>query len=148
MVYTQMKDLEIIFNVWYVMADDGFIYSLRARPYIRRGTDEEKLNFLQSVAEVDYLIAQPFEVPAKYHTTIQEGSSKQKMPVFPAKLLQNNGGMGSIADFCDEVFKEIGDQLPAQTSLEILEAPLVCVTPLIADDDGNIRPRINGVTRW
>jgi hypothetical protein len=31
-------------------------------------------------------------------------------------------------------------QLPAQTKLSIGQSPLVCITPLRGDEDGNMRP--------
>ena len=37
-----MSGQEIILNLWYVIDDDGLIYSLRARCYVHSGTDEEK----------------------------------------------------------------------------------------------------------
>ena len=43
-----MSGQEIILNLWYVIDDEGLIYSLRARCYVHSGTDEEKLAFLRS----------------------------------------------------------------------------------------------------
>lgn len=50
-----------------VVDDEGLIYSVRARCYVHSGTDEEKLTFLRSFAETDYLIAQPFLVPEGFN---------------------------------------------------------------------------------
>ena len=59
---------EIILNLWYVYDDLGFIYHLRARCYVRSGSDEEKLEFLRRCAETDYMIAQVFPIPdVSYH---------------------------------------------------------------------------------
>ena len=127
-----MENREIILNLWHVGDNDGLIYSLRAKPYVFAGTDEEKLSFLQERASLDFLVARPFEIPPDYHTTI-EG---QKMPVFPAKLLQNYGGPIPLTDLFESIFREIEDQFPAQTQLTIPEDPLVCLTPLIGDENG------------
>ena len=61
-----MNQPEIILNLWYVCDEWGFIYSLRARAYIGMGSDEEKLAMLQKFAQVDYLIARIFTIPAKF----------------------------------------------------------------------------------
>ena len=46
-----MNDFEIILNLWYVYGVDGLIYSLRARAYVHKGNEEQKLKLLQSFAE-------------------------------------------------------------------------------------------------
>ncbi len=46
---------EIILNLWYVRDDEGIIYSLRARPYVIYGSDENKTSFLKSFADQDHL---------------------------------------------------------------------------------------------
>lgn len=75
-----MGSQEIILNLWYVIDDEGLIYSLRARCYVHSGTDDEKLAFLQSVAETDYLVAQTFEIPERFHTTITNEHGSDKLP--------------------------------------------------------------------
>jgi hypothetical protein len=139
-----LDDLEIILNLWYVADKDGLAYSLRVKPYVVKGTEEEKLKFLQKQAETDYLIAQPFEIPKIFHTEIVKGKI---MPVFLVKFLQNNGGPVPITDLFKEAFKKIEAQLPTQTNLTIPKDPLICLTPLMGDDNGNIRPRFNGKQR-
>jgi hypothetical protein len=62
-----MNTAEIMFNLWYVHGGDGLIYSLRARAYIRTGSEEEDLAFLQQLASTDYLIAKPFSIPKAFH---------------------------------------------------------------------------------
>lgn len=74
-----MSGQEIIMNLWYVIDHEGLIYSLRARCYVHSGTDEEKLAFLQKCAETDYLIAQSFPVPERFHTTIIDGEKKRRV---------------------------------------------------------------------
>ena len=61
----ELSSPEIIMNLWYVIDDLGVIYSLRARCYVHSGSDEEKLAFLRSCAETDFLIAQSFPVPER-----------------------------------------------------------------------------------
>ena len=47
------------------MGSDSFLYSLRIRPYLHSGSDEEKVDFLKKTATNDYLIAKPCPVPFK-----------------------------------------------------------------------------------
>jgi hypothetical protein len=132
-----MSSPEIIMNLWYVIDDLGMIYSLRARCYVHIGSDEEKLAFLRSCAETDFLIAQPFPVPERLHTTVIEGENRQRMPVASHGALEATGGVGLLFE---EVYKEMEKQLPTQTKLCIGCDPLVCITPLLADGQENMRP--------
>ena len=74
-------DLEIIVNLWYLMGNDGLIYSLRGRLYLEAGTDQEKIEKLRSCAGKDYLIARPFPIPQRLYTTLQEGGQEKTLPV-------------------------------------------------------------------
>jgi hypothetical protein len=132
-----MGGLEVILNLWYVVDDLGMIYSLRARCYVYSGTDEEKLAFLQSCAETDFLVAQPFPIPERLHATVVEGNNRQKMPVASHSALQATDGVGVLFE---EVFEQMEKQLPAQTKLSAGRDPLVCITPLLGDGHGNMRP--------
>ncbi|HUU20834.1 MAG TPA: hypothetical protein VMW72_27060 [Sedimentisphaerales bacterium] len=138
-----MNDQEIILNLWYVFDDMGLIYSLRARAYVRAGSDEEKLRFLQQYATLDFLIARPFPVPARLSTEFLEENGSQKLPVFTMKMLETQGGPLSVGDLFKEVYDELENSLPMQTELTIPEKPLVCITPLFADDAGRIYPKID-----
>lgn len=60
---------EIVANLWYVMDDQGFIYSLRIALYVVGGSDEDKLALLASRACLDYPVARPFPIPDRYGTT-------------------------------------------------------------------------------
>jgi len=136
-----LPDNEIILNLWYVHDDNGFIYSLRARCYVGSGTDEEKLTLLRRFAQTDYLIAQPFPIPERFHTTIVEGNTQKKMGVVHLESLEPLGGAQILFE---EAFVALERQLPAQTNLSIGQDPLICITPLLADDNGQIRPSFKG----
>jgi len=132
-----MSAQEIILNLWFVIDDGGLIYSLRARCYVHSGTDEEKLAFLRSFATTDFLIAQPFPIPERFHTTLVNGEREQAVPMASYGGLQAMGDFGSLFE---DVFEMMGDQLPAQTKLRIEQQPIVCMTPLLGDEDGNVHP--------
>lgn len=132
-----MENPEIILNLWYVYDNLGMIYSLRARCYVATGTDEEKLAFLHSFAHRDYLIARPFPIPKRLHTTlVSEGGEKR----ISAISKQDADSLGETGVLFEEVFVEMEKQLPAQTKLSIGRNPLTCITPLLGDDYGGVQP--------
>lgn len=138
---------EIVANLWYVMDDQGFIYSLRIKPYVCEGTDNEKLSFLKSRTYLDYLVARPFSVPARFNTNfIETDGSETKYAVVHHDDAIRLGGIDQLFfDGLDELQKE----LPAQTKLSIPESPLIKVTALVGDENGNIVPHdsLNGQER-
>lgn len=131
-----MSSPEIILNLWYVIDDEGLIYSLRARCYVHSGTDEEKLAFLQECAETDYLIAQSFPIPERFHTTIHNGDISEKVPMATYSGIRATVPLSALFE---DVIQDMEKQLPAQTKLRIGQQPVVCMTPLLGDEDGNIR---------
>jgi hypothetical protein len=132
-----VENAELILNLWYVYDDTGHVYSLRARCYVGSGDDEEKLALLRRFAQIDYLIAQPFPVPERFHTTIIEGDTQKKVPVVHLTSVEPFGGPQVLFE---DAFIELERQLPAQTNLSIGQQPLLCITPLLADEHGNIKP--------
>jgi hypothetical protein len=132
--------LEIILNLWYVYDDPGGIYSLRARAYLASGSDEERLEMLRRLAPLDYLIAQPFPVPERFHTTILEGGEETRMAVAVCALL-NQGLYGPPLALFEDAVQQIEKQLPAQTRLSVGTCPLVCITPLYADANEELHPK-------
>ena len=132
------NELEIILNLWYVYDDNGFVYSLRARPYIQKGTDAEKLDYLKQHAFTDYLIAKPFKLPEWCKTKFIEKDREKTMPVVHIEDLRLTAGDFLISVF-EEAIKQIESEFPAQTKLSIPKEPLVVLTPLLGDDFGNIK---------
>lgn len=139
-----MSGQEIILNLWYVIDDEGLIYSLRARCYVHSGTDEEKLAYLRSFAETDYLIAQSFPIPEDYHLTMDYGDRQEKLPMATYKGLRETGHFHMLFE---KVYESMHGQLPEQTKLSIGQSPLVCVTPLRGDEDGNLSPLTENTER-
>jgi hypothetical protein len=136
--YMESADsLEIIANLWYIHDDQGTIYSLRGRLYLASGSDAEKLAVLRGYADVDYLIARPFPIPERLHTTFVLGGEHRKLAVVNRDSLPLLGGEMVLFE---EVLQELERQLPAQTPFKISQSPLVCITPLLGTDDGAIKP--------
>jgi hypothetical protein len=140
-----MNGQEIILNLWFVIDDEGLIYSLRARCYVHSGTDEEKLAFLQSSAVTDYLIAQSFSIPERFHTTIIHDGVSEMVP------MATYSGIRATVPFSalfEDVIQEMEKQIPKQTSLQVGQKPIICMTPLLGDEDGNMRPLTENYERF
>lgn len=138
------EEQEIIANLWYVMDEDGYIYSLRARLYIAEGREENKLKMLLGLAEKDYLIAKPFPVPKDLKTIVLEPEGEYTFPVIHINIVKDLGGPEILFE---EAYDILESELPIQTELIIPEDPLVVITPLQSDDNGNIFPMIAGRRR-
>ncbi len=130
-----MNQPEICLNLWYVRDEEGFIYSLRARAYLLEGSDKDKLNELQRLSTTDYLIARAFPIPARLGINGK--------PIFHESAFITFDKIGLFED----AINTLQSELPAQTPFDIPAQPLVCFTPLLGDDDGNIRVKIDEVTR-
>lgn len=132
-----MQQPEITLNLWYVQNAGGLIYSLRTRAYVGVGSDRELLANLRKHAPLDYLIARVFPIPAQFHTTLISGDHQKKLPVVLRSALNASGH--TIAIFEDAI-KALTADLPAQTELDIPEAPLVCLTTVLSEDGMPLRP--------
>lgn len=140
-----LDNREVIVNLWYVIDVEGLIYSLRVKTYIGTGTNEEKLKFLQQRASLDYLIAEPFEIPQRYHVRIGTGPRSPIMPVAHIASLEVSDS--PIALF-EDALKVIEGRFPFQSQIDIPQEPLVCTTPLIQNEHGVIEPRFSKQTRY
>jgi hypothetical protein len=132
---------EVVLNLWYVLDEEGIIYSLRTKAYVMEGSDEEKLAFLQERARLDYLIAEPFEIPKRFHLTIGVGQNAKRMPVVHVTMLER---LDSPIALFEEAIKTIESRFPAQSNLSVPQDPLVCATPLMQNKFGIIQPKFSG----
>jgi hypothetical protein len=129
---------EIVANFWYLIDEEGFIYSLRIKLYVCDGTEDEKLTFLKSRAYCDYLIARPFSIPDRFGTRfVGNDGTETKFPVIHHRGAVVLGGVDHL--FWDGV-DQMQRDLPAQTRLTISQSPCVKVTALVQDANGNIVP--------
>lgn len=133
-----MHNQEIVLNLWYLCDETGAVYSLRARCYLGTGTDEEKLSMLRQCAATDYLIAQSFDVPSRFHVIVVKDNGEQE--TYRIAHMRSLKVLGGVSVLFEDVFREMQAQLPAQTALNIGDSPLCCTTPLLVDDEYNIRP--------
>ncbi len=140
-----MGSREVVVNLWYVINDEGLIYSLRAKVYVVKGSDEEKLKFLQQRASLDYLIAEPFEIPKRFHIRIGTGPRSEIMPI--AHLASLEVLSSPIALF-EDALKVIEGRFPSQSQIDIPQEPLVCTTPLMQNEHKAIEPQFSKQTRF
>ncbi|MYE89444.1 hypothetical protein F4X33_10665 [Candidatus Poribacteria bacterium] len=134
-------------NLWYVMDEDGIIYSLRAKAYIGIGSEAEKLEFLQQRASLDYLVAEPFEIPQRFYIQIgnMDTPDTTLVPVAHVSMLQT---LDSPIILFEDALKIIEDRFPAQSQLDIPQQPIVCTTPLMQNQQGVIEPRFSSQIRY
>jgi hypothetical protein len=48
----------------------------------------------------------------------------------------------------EDVIQEMEKQVPKQTKLRIGQQPILCMTPLLGDEDGNMRPLTANTERF
>lgn len=96
---------------------------------------------LQPLAETDYQIAQQFEIPERFHTKIVEGEDSKIMPVVPKSYLDL---LDSRIALFEDAIKQMNNELPASTALDIPQSPMVVVTPFSVDEHGVLRPNYAG----
>ena len=137
-----MKNPEIILNLWLVQDEDGIVYSLRARAYLGQGSDDKKLDLLKNFATVDYLLARVFPIPKAFYVRLGDKATELSVAYRPAL-----DAFASPLAIFEEAIKTLNYDLPAQTNLQFPADPLVCITTLIGDENGNIRPIINSTRR-
>jgi hypothetical protein len=140
-----LENREIIVNLWYVRDEEGIIYSLRVKAYVDAGSDAQKLKFLQQRALLDYLIAEPFEIPRRFHVQIGSGRDSKVMPVAHISMLET---LDSPIALFEDALKVIESRFPAQSQLGIPQDPLACTTPLMQNKKGVIEPRVSGQIRY
>ena len=142
-----MDNREVIVNLWYVMDEEGIIYSLRTKAYVGVGSDAEKLEFLQQRASLDYLVADPFEIPQRFYMQIGNMKARDStiMPVAHVSMLQT---LDSPITLFEDALKVIENRFPAQSQLDIPQHPIVCTTPLMQNEQGVIEPRFSGQIRY
>ncbi len=133
-----MSSRELILNLWYVVDEDGIIFSLRAKVYVGDGSDEDKLAFLRQRAGLDYLVAEPFEVPERFFIEVGIGAKSKTMEVAHVSMMQT---LDSPITLFEDAIQVLHSRIPAQSEVEITQNPLVCTTPLMQNEHGVIEPR-------
>ena len=129
-------------NLWYVRDEEGVIYSLRAKAYVAIGSEEEKLGFLRQRALLDYLVADPYEIPEQFYLRITNQETPNHSTIVPVAHVSMLKTLDSPIALFEDALKVIENGFPAQSQLAIPKRPLVCTTPLMQNEYGVIEPRI------
>jgi hypothetical protein len=80
-----------------------------------------------------------------FHVTMDYGDRKERLPMATYTGIQLSGHFTALFE---SVYEGMQGLLPAQTKLVIGQKPLVCITPLLGDEDGNMRPLTANVGRF
>ncbi len=139
------SDAEICVNVWHFVDETGMVMTLAAKAYALRGTDDQKLSILKSLAATDYLTAIQARVPEHFVLTTDEGELRG---IIPASALQ----MDPVPVF-DQVFQKLADSLPSlllsvegdyqKFTAQLTEPFLWVSTAVYESPDGQLVARIS-----
>lgn len=142
---------ELIVNLWaYFEANGSLVYALSGKVYSCVGTDIEKISLLQKLAPTDYVTAKKHQLPDRFSCSYTDGS------VIPRATFLDAVKEPNIQLF-NEIFVNLENELPPlikftglemqQIKQSLPESPLVIITVLYEDPEGNIRPMISDQDR-
>lgn len=122
---------EIILNLWYLTDENGFIFSLKAKPYVHVGDDSSKTSFLKERANYDFEVAKDYFLDEKMKFVSPHG----ELNVAPVNLLSSEVGINQLYG---RVFDEIDRELSSLSNLKLPESPLYVLTALYLSDDNQV----------
>ncbi len=137
---------EVILNLWLVFNNNNVgIQGLRMQHYVVTGSDEEKLQLLQERSRQDYYAAAVVPIPGRFFTIRVDGTEMRRVPVVKPEALEILGG--PVVLFEDAI-RQLETEVLKRQDLVVPKDPLVCVTALLADDEGTFTPQIDYVVRF
>ena len=138
-------DAEICLNTWFFVDSTGMVIRIAAKAYALKGTDEEKLAILKSLAGTDHLSATQGRIPQRYVTSVD---GQEMAGSIPAAALQSD----PLPVF-DDLFTEIEKSLPQlyravndqyePFKLQLTEPFLWVMTSIFESNDGQLIARIS-----
>ena len=138
-------DAEICLNTWFFVDSTGMVIRIAAKAYALKGTDDEKLAILKSLAGTDHLSATQGRIPEKYVTTVD---GQEMAGSIPAAALQSD----PLPVF-DDLFAEIEKSLPQlfrtvddeyePFKIHLTEQFLWVMTSIFESNDGQLIARIS-----
>lgn len=138
-------DAEICLNTWFFVDSTGMVIRIAAKAYALKGTDDEKLAILKSLAGTDHLSATQGRIPEKYVTTVD---GQEMAGSIPAAALQSD----PLPVF-DDLFAEIEKSLPQlfrtvddeyePFKIHLTEPFLWVMTSIFESNDGQLIARIS-----
>jgi hypothetical protein len=138
-------DAEICLNTWFFVDSTGMVIRIAAKAYALKGTDEEKLAILKSLAGTDHLTATQGRIPTQYVTNVDGQEMAGSIPVTALQL-------DPIPVF-DDLFAEIAKALPQlyravdneyePFKLQLTEPFLWVMTSIFESNDGQLIARVS-----
>ncbi len=112
---------EVILNFWYVKRGP-LVTSLRAKPYVASGTDEEMVALLRQRAESDYHDATEHPVPKGMESSLRRGAPGDLAPLLFQDVIASTESHGFRYN---------------------PESVMFCCTCLVQHDDGTLSVQID-----
>jgi len=138
-------DAEICLNTWVFVDSTAMVIRIAAKAYALKGTDEEKLTILKSLAGTDHLTATQGRIPTKYSTKLD---GQDMAGTIPFAAIQSN----PIPVF-EDLFTEIEKSLPQlyravndqyePFKLQLTESFIWVMTSVFESNDGQLIARIS-----
>ena len=138
-------DAEICLNTWFFVDSTGMVIRIAAKAYALKGSDEEKLAILKSLAGTDHLSATQGRIPERYVTTVE---GQEMAGSIPAAALQSE----PLPVF-DDLFTEIEKSLPQlyrtvddqyePFKLQLTEPFLWVMTSIFESSEGQLIARVS-----
>ncbi len=141
---TEKNMKEITLNLWVVYSPTGYIRALRVCPYVMEGTDEEKRKALQAKSHVDFRTAAEYPIPKRLWVHRPCGSGLQVIPVTRAEVVV---GLGNPLAAFEEAIQDTSKQCYVAHGLHVPQQPVYCITQLLPDVSGTLRPKVDIVLR-
>jgi hypothetical protein len=135
---SQNESGEVILNLWYV-SNTIAITSLRARPYVASGSDDDKLSFLRMRANHDFRGAETYPVPEHMKVNVTFVGGPKDIPETKAclqKTLDTLGGYPAL-------FRDVLSNVPSHGHYFDPARPMVCITGLVEGADGQLSARVD-----
>ena len=129
----QLRDFEIVFNLWYMRDEAGFIYSLRAKPYVAWGGDRDLWRFLETREYMDYHIAREFEIPERFRVTV---ATPVGMKMLSATHRDGFSSKQSLVGLFADALDVLTADFPKKDTLSLTDEPAVYLTARTRDDRG------------
>ncbi len=133
---------EAILNLWYE-TNRVYISGLRGKVYIANGDDASMLKFLQSRANQDWKEARTYPVPEAVKSDVKLMLDAGDLDGGKHCMLSSLEMMGGYPALFRDIFKKVPSGSYTFNSSNVM----MCVTPLVKDQNGNLSVQIDNVTK-
>jgi hypothetical protein len=138
-----MNTPEIVVNVWFILdIGTGLCYTWSIKPYALFGTDEQKLNVIEILAQSDYVTVSQRKLPSYY---ILELGNEKLTGVVEGNQIQNVFSQ-NVDYFISEIEKDLAEisntfsNTMQNIELKLPNKPMYVSTIIAENDKGETRP--------